>query len=74
MLREVGWSGATEPQREVADRFAPVVAALAAAASDEPADPAAALAAFEAWFAEARGAPFLGLMEREVVELPLVEI
>ena len=38
------------------------------------ADPAAALAAFEAWFAGTRGGPFLALMEREIVELPLVEV
>jgi hypothetical protein len=74
LLREVGWAGATEAQREVAERFVPVAASLAAAAAGEEADPAAALAAFEAWYAEARQAPFLALMEREVVELPLVEV
>jgi hypothetical protein len=71
LLAEAGWSGATEAQREVADRFVPVAEALAAGGE---ADPAAALAAFEAWYAETRQAPFLALMEREVVELPLVEV
>jgi len=32
------------------------------------------LTAFEQWFAENRNGPFLGVMEREAVELPLVEI
>ncbi len=32
------------------------------------------LAAFERWYAEKRNAPFLGLMEQEVQELPLVEV
>lgn len=75
MLRLAGWNGATDAQRQVADRFAPVVMAVwAAGRDDEDADPAAALAEFEAWYAAERGAPFLALMEREVVELPLVEI
>ena len=52
MLREVGWNGATQAQRDVADRFAPVVAGgLAAAAARTPRPiPRAALAAFEAWY------------------------
>jgi len=33
-----------------------------------------ALTAFEQWFAASRNGPFLSVMEREVVELPLVEI
>ena len=74
VLRETGLSGATEAQREVADRFALVTVAVAAAAAGEEADPAAALADFEAWYAGARGVPFLSLMEREVPELPLVEV
>jgi hypothetical protein len=75
MLRLVGWNGATQAQRDVADRFAPVVAAVWAATRENPeADAAAALADFEAWFAAERSAPFLGLMEREIAELPLVEV
>ena len=75
-LREVGWNGATQAQRDVADRFAPVALAVWSAGRGEPArpTPAAALAAFEAWYAAERGVPFLALMEREVVELPLVEV
>jgi hypothetical protein len=73
-LTAVGWSGTAEAESVVADRFAPVAAAVRAASRDEPADPAAALADFEAWYAAERGTPFLALMEREVVELPLVEI
>ena len=74
LLAEAGWTGATEAQREVAEKFVPVAQAVAAAAAGEEADPAAALAAFEAWYAETRQVPFLALMEREVVELPLVEV
>jgi hypothetical protein len=73
-LAAVGWTGAGEAERAVADRFAPVAAAVRAAARDEPADPAAALADFEAWYAAERGVAFFALMEREIVELPLVEI
>ena len=80
MLREVGWNGATQAQRDVAERFAPVTLAVWAAtrpepdAEPEPGDAAAAFAAFEDWYAAERGAPFLALMEREIVELPLVEV
>ena len=74
-LHETGLTSATQAQRDVADRFAPVVTAVRAAAREgTEADPAAALAAFEAWYAAERGGPFLALMEREVVELPLVEV
>jgi hypothetical protein len=75
MLREVGWTGATQTQRDVADRFAPVVLAVWAATRPDVADDgtAAALAGFEAWYAE-RGTQFLALMEREIPELPLVEV
>lgn len=79
MLREVAWTGATEAQRQVAEQFAPVVQAIRAAAAedggeDAGGDPAAALAGFEAWYAEARGMPFLALMEHETLDLPLVEV
>ncbi len=74
-LRETGLTGATEAQRQVAERFAPVLIAIRAAiAEDGAGDPSAALAAFEAWYAEDRGRPFLALMEREIVDLPLVEV
>ena len=50
-------------------------------AADTAADKAAKMAAlqraltvFEQWFAASRNGPFLSVMEREVVELPLVEI
>lgn len=76
LLGLVGWNGATQTQRDVADRFAPVVQAVWAAtrAGESETDVAAALARFEDWYAAERGAPFLALMERETVELPLVEV
>jgi hypothetical protein len=76
MLRAVGWNGATQAQRDVAERFAPVSLAVWTATRPEAADggeAAAALADFEAWYA-GRGTPFLALMEREIPELPLVEV
>lgn len=78
-LRELNWNGATERQREVVDKFLPVVIALwqmrdDAAVTDSEVNPAgAALAEFEKWFSENRNAPFEALMDTEVLELPLVE-
>jgi len=78
-LTELEWDGQSETQQETLAQFRPVLAACWEAAQPE-ADPAhaekilAALRAFEAWFAEARNGPFLSLLEREIVQLPLVEI
>ncbi|MGX9393750.1 hypothetical protein ACWX0K_13825 [Nitrobacteraceae bacterium UC4446_H13] len=81
-LHELGWSGTSETQQETLTNFAPVIAACWQATLPEapeagaPADPASIiekLRAFEAWFAEHRNGPFLSIMEREIVELPLVE-
>lgn len=79
LLRELGWSSASESQREVAERFAPVITAIwqTGRSEDEKADAAPvadALAAFEKWFAANRNGPFLSLMEVEIQELPLVEV
>jgi hypothetical protein len=86
-LRELEWSAATELQRQTLEQFRPVILAAwrltqaeeeaADVASDVAADVAAlaaALTTFEQWFAAARDMPFLSLMEREPVELPLVEV
>lgn len=75
MLREINWTGASQRQRDVADRFLPVVAAIHGTGKEgaAPASPAEQLAAFEAWYRADRGGEFLALMEVEVVELPLVE-
>src|SRR5690554_4834880 len=61
MLGMVGWNGATQAQRDVADRFRPVVLAVwnACREQGEETDAGAALAEFEAWFAAERGSPFL---------------
>jgi hypothetical protein len=79
LLRELNWNGASESQREVVNRFLPVVAALwrmrEGATADADVSPAdAALAEFETWFAANRHAPFESLMDTEVLELPLVEV
>lgn len=78
-FREVGWNGATQAQRDVAEQFAPVILAIWNAtrldgeADDGPSVPET-LAAFEGWFEETRNTAFLNLMEREIAELPLVEV
>jgi hypothetical protein len=78
-LREIGWTGATESQREVVERFMPIIASLWRMCRDEP--PAVDvsgidddLAAFETWFAENRNGSFMSLMDAEPLELPLVEV
>ena len=78
-FREVGWNGATQAQRDVAEQVAPVILAIwNATRLDEGTDDGSsvpeALAAFEGWFEETRNTAFLNLMEREIVELPLVEV
>lgn len=89
-MREIGWTGASEPQREVMARFAPVAVAIwrvAVAASADPASageqekeaakPAeidAAFADFEAWYAANRKGTFWNLMDQEPLNLPLVEV
>jgi len=81
-LHELGWSGTSDTQQETLQRFEPVIIACWQAAQGDPEQPVAApnsaaiiekLRAFEAWFAENRNGPFLSIMEREIVELPLVE-
>ena len=81
-LHELGWSGTSETQQETLTNFAPVIAACWQATQAEmpdagaPTDSTAViekLRAFEAWFAEHRNGAFLSIMERDIVELPLVE-
>lgn len=78
-FHELDWSGATEAQRQAQERFRPVVAAVWAASQPDAGDDKAEalareLADFEHWFAQSRNAPFLTMLGREVVELPLVEV
>lgn len=81
-LRELEWSGTSEMQQETLTNFAPVIAACWQATQPNTSEAGALvnsttiiekLRAFEAWFAEHRNGPFLSIMEREMVELPLVE-
>ena len=82
-LHELGWTGTSESQQQTLKNFEPVIAACwqvaqteEPAAADAPSDTASIiekLRAFETWFAENRNGPFLSVMEREIVELPLVE-
>lgn len=79
LLQEAGLTGATKAQRDLADRFAPVTLAIWQATREDADDDAAAaalkaLTEFEAWHDEDRATPFLGLMERDIPDLPLVEV
>lgn len=85
LFREAGWGGGANPSRdEVFEHFAPVVLAIwqANKPADEDSAPAEgdgidigeALEAFESWYAETHQSAFLHLMEREIVEMPLVEV
>lgn len=79
LLQEAGLNGATQAQRDLADRFAPVTRAVWLATRDDANAQAAedaldALAEFERWHEAERDAPFLGLMERDIPDLPLVEV
>ena len=79
LLREASLTTATKPQRDLADRFTPVTLAIWHATRDDADAEAAhtaleALAEFEAWHQADRGMPFLGLMERDIPNLPLVEV
>ncbi len=79
----LGWGEESEAREEIIARFAPVCAALHEGGSDvdvdvdvdaEPVtDPAEALAAFEAWYLDARGVPFWVLFERWMPETPVVD-
>lgn len=79
MLRETGLDLSTQPRRDLVAAFQPVLRAIRQA-TGENSDPdsadavLAALAEFEAWHQRDRGAPFLALMEREIPNLPLVEV
>jgi hypothetical protein len=79
----LGWDDESAAREEIIARFAPVCAALHDGVPPEGAppqeaekpkpDPAAALAAFEAWHLEARGVPFWVLFERWMPETPVVD-
>lgn len=74
----LGWSSESEARTEILDRFAPVARAAWAVrdgGDDVPAEdsPGEALAAFEAWYGEVRGAAFWTLFENPMPETPLVD-
>lgn len=78
-LAEVSWTGGSQFQRDVLEKFMPVALAVWAASKpdakeEDAAEIAKELAVFEAWFAQDRETPFLTLMQQELPELPLVEI
>lgn len=78
-LIEVGWTGGSQSQRDVVEKFQPVALALWTASRPEATAEDAAtvskeLAAFEEWFGQNRDAAFLTLMQQDLPELPLVEV
>lgn len=70
---EFGWYGETEARTRILAQFDEVTAALRCALAGQEADPAAAMAAFEGWYAETLGSPFLALFDQEPIEAPVVE-
>jgi len=77
-LLELGWAGQSETQQEALANFQPVIRACWQAAQSEDADAKSTelggkVNDFERWFGQARSGPFLSVLEREIVELPLVE-
>jgi hypothetical protein len=75
----LGWADDSDTRTETLDRFRPVVRTTfmsLASAEEAPscaADPARALAEFEAWYVATYGRPFWVLFEQEIEEMPLVE-
>lgn len=79
LYREIGWTGATEFQREGGAKFEPVALAVWEATKEDAGESVLAdiereLAAFEDWYAKAQDKPFMTVMEQELPELPLVEV
>ncbi|MBX3518574.1 MAG: hypothetical protein KF835_00990 [Xanthobacteraceae bacterium] len=77
-LSELDWTGGSQFQRDVVAKFMPVALAVwesskPEAKAEDVAKIAGELAAFEEWFAQQREIPFLSVMEKQLVELPLVE-
>ena len=86
-MHEIGWTGATEAQRETMAQFAPVSVAIWQLAAPQPKGEAdekmppakpedidTAFAKFEAWYSANRQGTFWNLMDQEPLNLPLVEI
>jgi hypothetical protein len=75
---KLGWASDSAAREETLGRFAPVAqaafASLAPAEAEaEPADVAAALAEFEAWYAATHPQPFWVLFETYMPETPRVD-
>lgn len=75
-----GWDEETPARTEVLAHFTPVAHALhaatrpqAAEATEEPTDPAKALADFENWYGETRESSFWDLFEHYMPETPRVD-
>jgi hypothetical protein len=78
LRHEFGWSGDSDAQTAVFDRFAPVAFAIFRSLSPEAqesggADVLAALTAFETWYAEAHTGPFWALFDHYVPETSVVD-
>jgi hypothetical protein len=78
-LAALEWDSVNESRQDVLAHFTPVIDACwravgPDATAADPGEMLRALEEFEAWFAAHRNGPFLTLFEREVLELPLVEV
>lgn len=89
LMRELDWQAPTEARGRILAAFRPVTLAVWAAVRPPEGEPEAAaeavpqsedsaaveqaFAAFEAWYEDELGTPFLALLDQEVPETPLVE-
>lgn len=81
LRNRLGWEDLTPARQDVMDQFADVGRAVGAALSDHsevatkeaPPEPAAAMAAFEAWYSATRETSFWYLFEHYIPETPLVD-
>ncbi|CDX23255.1 conserved hypothetical protein [Mesorhizobium sp. ORS 3324] len=70
----LGWNADSEARSEVISHFAPVALAMFQDSSgNRSAAIHAALADFEQWFSEARGATFWTLFEQQMPDTPVVD-
>lgn len=81
LRNRLGWEELTPARQDVMDQFAGVGRAVGAALAEQseaatgeaPAEPAAAMAAFEAWYSATRETSFWYLFEHYIPETPLVD-
>lgn len=78
MREKLGWGADSDARSEALTHFAEVAKAIFGSlappeAEIDEVDAGQALAAFEAWYADARGSSFWALFEQHVAEFPVVD-